>query len=189
MQVKLLGTAAGGGLPQWNCNCANCREARRGSGRVRPWTQSGVAISAGDGRCWFLLNASPDLARQMESFPPLQPASFHPRGTTIQGVLLTNADLDHTLGLLLLREGARLPIYSSNGTREVLTGPMALLPFLDSFCGITVFNASLREEKLRHLVGSDCSLSYEAFVVPCKTPRFSCGTGGGGGRRRNCHRL
>src|SRR5579872_219301 len=101
MQVRLLGTAAGGGLPQWNCNCTNCREARRGSARVRPRTQSSVAISA-DGRRWFLLNASPDIGRQIESFPPLQPSSFQPRGTTIHGVLLTNADLDHTLGLLLL---------------------------------------------------------------------------------------
>ena len=69
MHVTLLGTAAGGGLPQWNCNCTNCREARSGSGRVRPRTQSSVAISA-DGKRWFLLNASPDIARQIESFPP-----------------------------------------------------------------------------------------------------------------------
>jgi pyrroloquinoline quinone biosynthesis protein B len=139
---------------------------------VRPRTQSGVAISA-DGKHWFLLNASPDLARQMESFPPLHPSAFNPRGTPIQGVLLTNADLDHTLGLLLLREGGRLPIYASNGTRKVLTGPVALLPILDSFCGINLSGASFQEEKLRHLDGSACALSYQAFEVPGKTPRFA----------------
>src|SRR5947209_5805958 len=109
MQVRLLGTAAGGGVPQWNCNCAVCREARSGTGRVRPRTQSSVAVSA-NGRDWFLLNASPDIRWQIENFPPLQPTAGKMRESPIQAVLLTNADLDHTLGLLLLREGERLVV-------------------------------------------------------------------------------
>src|ERR1044072_9881558 len=100
MQIHLLGTAAGGGVPQWNCACAVCREARTRNGRVRPRTQSSVAISA-DGRSWFLLNASPDIRGQMENFSPLQPAAGKSRSSPIEGVLLTNADLDHTLWLMV----------------------------------------------------------------------------------------
>src|SRR5205823_4658697 len=109
----LLGTAAGGGVPQWNCNCPVCSEARAGTGRVRPRTQSSVAVSA-DGRRWFLLNASPDIGRQIESAPPLRPTPpLAPRHSPLQAVLLTNADLDHALGLLLLREGERLFVHAT----------------------------------------------------------------------------
>src|SRR5438552_3130783 len=111
MRIRLLGTAAGGGVPQWNCNCLICREARSGSGRVRPRTQSSVAISADD-RHWFLLNASPDIRAQLESFPRLQPPAAQARGSVIDAILLTNADLDHTLGLLSLREGSRLLVHA-----------------------------------------------------------------------------
>src|SRR5260370_5551629 len=172
MQIRLLGTAGGGGLPQWNCNCPNCREARLGFGLVRPRTQSSVAVSA-DGQRWFLLNASPDIARQIAAFPPLQPAAFHPRGTPIQAVLLTNADLDHTLGLLLLREGPALHIYASEATDAALTLGAPLLPIRDSFCSPKLFPASFQETPLTHRVGSPSALSYQAFAVPAKIPRFA----------------
>jgi pyrroloquinoline quinone biosynthesis protein B len=172
MRVRLLGTAAGGGVPQWNCNCQNCAEARRGNGRVRPRTQSSVAISA-DGKRWFLLNASPDIARQIESFPPLQPAGFQPRGTPIQGVLLTNADLDHTLGALLLREGSAATIHASWETEAALTDGLGLLPTLRSFCRTKVLRASIEERELPHADGSPSGLSCRAFAVPCKRPRFA----------------
>src|ERR1700744_1935542 len=103
MQIHLLGTSAGGGVPQGTCTCPAFREPRAGRGRVRPRTQSSVALSA-DGRSWFLLNASPDIRAQIESFRPLQPLEGKNRNSPIEGVLLTNADLDHTLGLVLLRE-------------------------------------------------------------------------------------
>src|SRR5215467_6987450 len=112
MRIHLLGTAAGGGVPQWNCNCAVCREARMHNGRVRPRTQSSVAISA-DGRSWFLLNASPDIRAQVENFQPLQPVGGKGRNSPIEGVLVTNADLDHTLGLMLLREGEKLCVHAT----------------------------------------------------------------------------
>ncbi len=172
MRVRLLGTAAGGGLPQWNCNCPNCAEARRGTGRVRQRTQSSVAISA-DGRRWFLLNASPDIARQIESFPPLRPAKYHPRGTPIQGVLLTNADIDHTLGLLLLREGSFAAIHASRETEAALVSGLGLLPALRSFCQTKVFRASSVGRRLPHADGSPSNLSCRAFAVPCKRPRFA----------------
>src|SRR5215471_14269597 len=101
MYVRLLGTAAGGGVPQWNCNCAQCHGLRQGALSVRPRTQSGVALSA-DGQHWFLLNASPDIRQQIEAFAPLTPPPGQARGSGIAAIFLTDADLDHTLGLLIL---------------------------------------------------------------------------------------
>jgi len=174
MQVILLGTAAGGGVPQWNCRCRNCRAARTGSGQVRPRSQSSVAISA-DRKRWFLLNASPDVARQIESFPPLQPTGRHPRQTPFQAVLLTNADLDHTLGLLSLRETSDLLIYASEETQLALTQGLALLPTLNRFCKTRVLPAPLAPQQLRHRDRSACSLSCQAIRVPGKRPRFAAG--------------
>src|SRR5579875_2398379 len=102
MRVRLLGTAAGGGFPQWNCGCPNCRAVRAGEARASARTQTCVALSA-DGRRWFLVGASPDIRAQIESFPPLHPEAGV-RGSTIGGILLTGADLDHVLGLFALRE-------------------------------------------------------------------------------------
>src|SRR5437016_10441486 len=120
MRIVLLGTAAGGGFPQWNCSCILCAEVRAGSSRLRARTQSGAAITADD-KHWFLLNASPDVRFQIELFRQLQPPQGQTRGTPIEAVLLTNADLDHTLGLLLLREGERLLVHSSRPVQEALT--------------------------------------------------------------------
>src|SRR2546421_10941294 len=125
MYIRLLGTAAGGGVPQWNCNCPICRQARAGSGRVKARTQSCVAISA-DETHWFLLNASPDIRSQIENFPPLQPGPDCSRGTPIQAVLLTNADLDHTLGLFQLREGERLLVHATADVRRSLDDGVSL---------------------------------------------------------------
>jgi pyrroloquinoline quinone biosynthesis protein B len=129
----VLGAAAGGGLPQWNCGCANCRDAR--SGRLEPRTQSSVAIRD-DGGQWFLVNASPDLPAQIRAFPELQPHAGALRGTPIAGILLTNADLDHVLGLFLLREGGRLHICATKAVRETLDKSIGLTPVLNSFCGV-----------------------------------------------------
>src|SRR4029077_8660382 len=104
MRIRILGSAAGGGLPQWNCRCSNCEAARAGSPHVRPRTQSSVAVSA-DGRAWFLLNVSPAVRQQLIAFAPLGPPADQRRGTSIAGCVLTDAELDHGAGLLLLREG------------------------------------------------------------------------------------
>jgi pyrroloquinoline quinone biosynthesis protein B len=118
IRIRILGSAAGGGLPQWNCACPNCIAAR--AGKIAPQTQSSVAISGDDER-WFLINASPDLARQIEGTPALQPRPDSPRNTPIAGVFLTNADLDHGLGLLLLRQQETpLPVYATDETRAAL---------------------------------------------------------------------
>src|SRR5207342_3084561 len=107
MWLQVLGSAAGGGFPQWNCGCPGCRAVREGSRPARSRTQSSVAVSA-DHRRWFLLNASPDIRGQIEAFPPLHPREG--RATPLRAVLLTDAELDHTLGLLLLREAHALEL-------------------------------------------------------------------------------
>lgn len=111
MFVRLLGTAAGGGFPQWNCSCRNCREVRSVPARATARTQTSVALSA-DGLRWFLIGASPDIRTQIESFPPLYTHAAV-RGSAIEGLLLAGADLDHVLGLFLLREGGELKIHAT----------------------------------------------------------------------------
>ena len=121
MQVKILGSAAGGGFPHWNCACPNCRSLRDGTFRGKARTQAQLAISA-DSEHWFLLGASPDLRAQIESSPDLHP---HPsdngtRHSPISGAILLNADIDHILGLLLMRELQPLHIYSTNSVRQIV---------------------------------------------------------------------
>jgi len=121
MQVKILGSAAGGGFPQWNCACPNCRSVRAGTLLGKARTQAQLAISA-DAEHWFLLGASPDLRSQIESTPELHP---HPRENStrhspICGTILLNADIDHILGLLLMRELQPLHIYSSSSVRHIV---------------------------------------------------------------------
>jgi pyrroloquinoline quinone biosynthesis protein B len=120
MNFKLLGTAAGGGFPQWNCACTLCDLCRNFPDVVRPRLQLQAAFST-DAEKWFLINASPDLRFQIESNPELQPVALHgKRNTPIQGIILTSADLDQVLGLLLLREFQPLTIYSTGVVRRVL---------------------------------------------------------------------
>src|SRR5262245_64502340 len=110
MHVRILGSAAGGGVPQWNCRCPNCAAVRAGSADVRPRTQSSAAVSA-DGRAWFLLNVSPDVRQQVLAFEALGPPEGRRRGTAVAGCVLTDAELDHVTGLLLLREGSSFGVY------------------------------------------------------------------------------
>jgi len=118
MQVRILGSAAGGGFPQWNCACANCRALRAGTFRGKARTQTQVATTQ-DGRAWFLLGASPDLRTQIEATPELHPREGL-RQSPISGVVLANADLDHVLGLLLLRELQPLHVYATASVRRIL---------------------------------------------------------------------
>src|SRR5436190_20030112 len=130
----ILGSAAGGGLPQWNCACANCVAAR--GGKIDPQTQSSIAISADSEEFQnsWLINASPDLPRQIESTARLQPRRNASRNTPIAGVLLTNADIDHALGLLLMRQQEKpLVVYAADETRAALQW---LERILTQFCGI-----------------------------------------------------
>jgi len=151
IRIHILGSAAGGGLPQWNCACANCVAAR--TGKIPPQTQSSTAIS-GDSeavRRHFLINASPDLARQIESMPQLQPRRDSPRNTPIAGVLLTNADIDHALGLLLLRQQETpLIVYAADETRTALAWIDSVLA---RFCGIKWRKISADFQSLNGTIG------------------------------------
>ena len=118
MHIRVLGSAAGGGYPQWNCNHPNSRRARTGDGAARQRTQSSIALSA-DGERWFLCNASPDLRQQINDNDILHPSEGL-RHSPIQGVVLTNADVDHTAGLLNLRESQPLALYATGKVLDVL---------------------------------------------------------------------
>ncbi|MCW0214787.1 MAG: pyrroloquinoline quinone biosynthesis protein PqqB, partial [Pseudonocardia sp.] len=131
MWLRVLGAAAGGGSPQWNCGCRVCAEVRSRSGPVR--TQSSVAVSA-DHRRWFLINASPDVRGQIEAFPALRPQGA--RATPLEAVLLTDAELDHTLGLLLLREARALRLFTTPAVHATLCNGSAVLRTLERFCPV-----------------------------------------------------
>ncbi|MBI1733380.1 MAG: pyrroloquinoline quinone biosynthesis protein PqqB [Gammaproteobacteria bacterium] len=118
MKIRVLGAAAGGGFPQWNCNHPNSRRARDGDPAAAPRTQSSITVSA-DGAHWFLFNASPDLRQQINANSILHPKNS-PRHSPIQGVVLTNADVDHVTGLLTLRESQPLVIYATGRVLGVL---------------------------------------------------------------------
>lgn len=168
MLVRVLGSAAGGGFPQWNCGCPNCVGVRRGSIRARARTQESVAVSA-DGNSWFLLNASPEIRQQLESFPALHPRAL--RDTPLQGILLTNGDLDHTLGLLSLRESQPLALYCTPRVHRGFSEGNVLYRTLQRFDGqVTLHALELggAEQPLRLLDGSASGLSLRAFAAPGK---------------------
>lgn len=115
MLVTVLGAGAGGGLPQWNCACRNCVDAR--NGRLPRMTQSSVAVSV-NGRDWVVLNASPDIRDQLYHAAALHPPGL--RGSPVRAVALTNADVDHVAGLLTLREKTGFDLFASADILSVL---------------------------------------------------------------------
>ncbi|WP_428311787.1 pyrroloquinoline quinone biosynthesis protein PqqB [Hydrocarboniphaga sp.] len=135
MRVHVLGSAAGGGFPQWNCNCRNCDGVRRGTLNAKRRTQSSIALSA-DGAGWLLCNASPDILQQLQQFPALQPARAL-RDTAINGVLLIDAQIDHATGLYMLREHRqKLPLWCTTPVFDDLTRGNPILELLKHYCGV-----------------------------------------------------
>jgi pyrroloquinoline quinone biosynthesis protein B len=128
MRVKILGSAAGGAFPQWNCACPNCSALRAGTFSGKARSQAQLAISA-DANSWFLLGASPDLRAQIESTPELHP-SVGVRQSPISGAVLLNADIDHGLGLLLLRELQPLYVFATESIRRILTEDNSMFAML-----------------------------------------------------------
>ena len=133
MRILVLGSAAGGGYPQWNCHCKQCEQVRQGIATARARTQSSIALSM-DGRRWLLVNASPDLRQQILAHRALWPQAG-PRHSPIAAVLLTDAQVDHVTGLLLLREGCPLDLYCTPSVQDELTGSFPLLPLLEHWSG------------------------------------------------------
>lgn len=171
MKIRLLGTAAGGGFPQWNCACANCAGARSGTRRVRRRSQSSVAVSS-DGAGWFLLNASPDVRTQLESSGSLGPPQGEVRGTGLEGVLLSNADLDHSLGLFILREGPRLPVYASMPVRRALERGLGVTSVLEGYAGLEWREPSEVDQPLLTRGRKPSGLTVAFLPILGKTPRY-----------------
>jgi pyrroloquinoline quinone biosynthesis protein B len=171
MWLRVLGSAAGGGYPQWNCGCPTCGAVRDGSRPARARTQSSIAVSP-DRRRWFLFNASPDIRAQFEAFPGMHPGDG--RATPREAVLLTDAEIDHTLGLLLLREGCGIQLHATAATHATLRGGTGFLETLERYCPV---------DWRPVLPGREVSLggiSYRAFDVPtAKHDRFGTGTDDG----------
>lgn len=134
MRIHVLGSAAGGGFPQWNCNCPNCLGLRRGELKARSRTQSSIAVSD-DGEDWVVINTSPDVRAQILDFEALQPGRGA-RDTGIRAVLLTDAQIDHASGLVMLREGEPLPLYTTEPVREDLSSGFPVLKLLEHYCGV-----------------------------------------------------
>jgi pyrroloquinoline quinone biosynthesis protein B len=133
MKILVLGSGAGGGFPQWNCNCTNCAGQRSGQIRASERTQSSIAVS-GDGRSWVLLNASPDIGEQLRRHAQLRPRHGL-RDTPIKAVVLMDAQIDHVTGLLGLREGPCIDLYATPCVFEDLTTGLPLLNVLQHYCG------------------------------------------------------
>ena len=168
MLIRVLGSAAGGGFPQWNCGCPNCVGVRRGSIRAVARTQESVAVSA-DGESWFLLNASPEIRQQIESFDRLHPRSL--RDTPIQGIVITNGDLDHCLGLLSLRESQPLALYSSERILKGFSEGNVLYRTLQRFEGQATWHLldlGGAAVPLKLLNGAPSGLVLRAFAAPGK---------------------
>ncbi len=161
MIVRVLGSAAGGGVPQWNCACPHCAAARRGA--IPRRSQSSLAVS-GDGAVWWLVNVSPDVAQQIEAYEPLHPRQT--RGTPIAGILLTDANVDHMGGLAVLRQTGALgfTLWSSGVVREIARGQPAFAPFASDPHRWHVFGDE------RHDL--DAHLSARAFAVTGTTPGY-----------------
>lgn len=169
MKILVLGSGAGGGFPQWNCNCRMCAGQRSGTLRARSRTQSSIAVSR-DGEDWILLNASPDLGAQLRAAPALHPRTGL-RHTPIKAVVLIDSQIDHAVGLLSLREGPRLQLHCAPAVHEDLTTGLPLLKVLESYCGVTWHPMQLTSEggEWREVAG----LRLQPVAVPGKAPPYS----------------
>src|SRR5215510_5668356 len=165
MLIRILGSAAGGVFPQWNCGCPNCRGLRDGTVRARARTQECVAVSA-DGATWLLLNCSPEIRQQIEDFPGLHPRA--PRHSPVSAIALTNGDLDHTLGLLSLRESHPLAVYATESVRRGFTEGNVLYRTLQRFPGQLTWRTLPLQGgiDLETRAGTSSGLSVRAFPVP-----------------------
>ncbi len=178
MLIRVLGAAAGGGFPQWNCNGRNSAGVRAGKPGFTARTQSSLAVSA-DGTRWVLLNASPDLRQQLAAAPALWPAAAGPlRNSPIKAVVLTNADVDHIIGLINLREAQAFSIYGSSRVLATLKSNSVF-----NVCSEAI--VPRRELPLDAATplegaGDDLGLMIEAFAVPGKVALFLEDTKAGG---------
>jgi pyrroloquinoline quinone biosynthesis protein B len=172
MRIKILGSAAGGGFPQWNCSCRNCTSLRAGTFKGKSRTQTQVAIS-NDDRTWFLLNTSPDLRAQIEATPVLHPRSGG-RDSPISGVLLTSADIDQIAGLLSLRELQPFRIYCTPSIRRILQEDNSVFAMLNRVPNqVSWMEISCEGSfSLRALAENDSGISCTIFSLGSGYPAY-----------------
>ncbi len=161
MRVRVLGSAAGGGLPQWNCGGPNSVRARAGDADVPPRTQPSIAVSA-DGARWTLVNASPDVRQQLAAFPGLHPRPGT-RDIPLDGVVLTNADLDHVMGLLVLREALPYRVVSTPWVRDSILEHNACFRLIEPAWGTVGLERAFPLDR-------EQQLEAKLFPVPGKVP-------------------
>lgn len=171
MHVRVLGSAAGGGFPQWNCNCHNCLGVRRKELNARPRTQSSIAIRGADETAWTLVNASPDILAQLQANPQLQPARAY-RDTGIRNIVLTDSQIDHTTGLLMLRESPKpWPLWCTDSVFDDLSTANPILQVLQRYCGISRQRIDVADHWFA-VEGSE-DLRWQAIALPGKPPPYS----------------
>src|SRR5690606_38969783 len=171
MRITILGSAAGGGFPQWNCHCRNCAGVREGTLRALPRTQSSVAVSGRRDDAFVLVNASPDLRAQLAAYAPAKPRRG-PRDTGIAAVVLVDAQLDHTAGLYLLREaGTPWAIYCTERVHEDLTHGNPIFPVLAHYCGAE--RVAIEPGGQPFAVEGAPGVEWRALPVASKPPPFS----------------
>ncbi|MFA9461075.1 pyrroloquinoline quinone biosynthesis protein PqqB [Thiohalorhabdus methylotrophus] len=170
MYVHILGSGAGGGFPQWNCNCHNCQGVRQGTISATPRSQSSIAVSA-DGERWALINCSPDVRDQLNAFPDIHPKQG-PRGTGIAAVLLVDAQIDHTTGLLTLREGDPLELYCTEPVYQDLTTAFPLVNILGHYGGVHWHQVPTDPAESFTIPGTE-PLQFTSVPLSSEAPPFS----------------
>ena len=171
MRITVLGSAAGGGFPQWNCNCANCAGVRSGSLRAKPRTQSSIFVRPDGAADGVLFNASPDILEQIRSHPALQPARAV-RDTAIAGVVLMDGQIDHATGLFMLRErSSPLPLWCTDPVEDDLTHGNPVLRVLSHFCGVQRHRIAL--DGVPFSVPGVEGLAFKAMPLSSKAAPYS----------------
>ena len=170
MFVRVLGSAAGGGFPQWNCNCPNCNGVRNKTINAVTRTQSSIAVSA-NGIDWVLFNTSPDILAQLAAFPALQPARAI-RDTAIKAIVYIDSQIDHTTGLLMLREGCPHQVYCTDMVYEDLTTGFPLFTMLKHWNGGINRHPIPLDNSSFNIAGIN-GLSFTAIPVTGKAPPYS----------------
>jgi pyrroloquinoline quinone biosynthesis protein B len=172
MRIKILGSAAGGGFPQWNCNCRHCESSRAGTFNGKSRTQTQVAVSHDD-RAWFLLNTSPDLRLQIETTPALHPRNAG-RDSPVFGVLLTSGDIDQIAGLLSLRELQPFRIYCTTSIQRILREDNSVFAMLNRAPNQVLWTeiGSDQSFPLLTVAGNDSGISCTVFPLGSRYPAY-----------------
>jgi pyrroloquinoline quinone biosynthesis protein B len=169
MYIRILGSGAGGGFPQWNCSCPNCKAVRSGSINASPRNQSSIAVSS-DGEHWVLFNASPDVRAQLENFPEIHPKN-KVRGTGIEAIVMFDSQIDHATGLLILREGDPLTVYCTDMVKQDLTTGFPIFNILEHFCGVEDHPIPLNGDAFT--IPNIDDLEFTALPLKSKAPPYS----------------